>query len=414
MTTSIISFPKLGRTFTDIMEDELYHVPHLSKGGVCNASTPASKSNSFMFAPPSQFVPAQTSVTSNPPNSPQQTTNTPATPVNWSSFLHSMSDSNTVEQFQTYLSQQPPSQPQQTQQYYDVPEGAGVNPFNTYADPNVINQPQVLQSGLFTTINPEETSNLLKCPEELLSFQNNSVTSFSLTQPDEALFVWPHEVESSCCDTKELFDEELSDCEDDDEDKYFDDDEEMRDDDDGYATSDDALTNITGEYEDDEMVLDEMSSFTTQTSHTDYAFTTLKSQNTQQLPSPILSKNSSPVLAKIGTALQGQAPVTPASFTASPDSVFNDTESHQCTLVNPATQQPCLKQFSRPYDLIRHQDTIHASKKKIFRCIICDKTKTFSRGDALSRHIRVKHGLQGDDATRAINYAKENVEFVLV
>lgn len=96
---------------------------------------------------------------------------------------------------------------------------------------------------------------------------------------------------------------------------------------------------------------------------------------------------------------------------------------HECDLINPSTGRPCNKQFSRPYDLIRHQETIHASKKKIFRCVICEgrvdggsgngKLKTFSRGDALSRHIKVKHGLNGQEAVDLINQAKENVEFVL-
>lgn len=98
--------------------------------------------------------------------------------------------------------------------------------------------------------------------------------------------------------------------------------------------------------------------------------------------------------------------------------------NHQCDLVNPSTGHPCNKQFSRSYDLIRHQETIHASKKKIFRCVICEgrlnggpgngKLKTFSRGDALSRHIKVKHGLGGQEAVELINDAKENVEFLMV
>lgn len=97
--------------------------------------------------------------------------------------------------------------------------------------------------------------------------------------------------------------------------------------------------------------------------------------------------------------------------------------NHQCELVNPSTGHPCNKQFSRPYDLIRHQETIHASRKKIFRCVICEgrynggagngKSKTFSRGDALSRHIKVKHGLGGQEAVDLINEAKENVEYLL-
>ncbi|KAI5953373.1 RPN4 [Candida jiufengensis] len=94
---------------------------------------------------------------------------------------------------------------------------------------------------------------------------------------------------------------------------------------------------------------------------------------------------------------------------------------HRCTLISPSTGTICNKQFSRPYDLIRHQNTIHASMKKIFRCVICEgrykgglgngKEKTFSRGDALSRHIKIKHELVGEEALEIINEAKKNVEY---
>ncbi|KAM9923178.1 hypothetical protein OXX80_011641, partial [Metschnikowia pulcherrima] len=97
---------------------------------------------------------------------------------------------------------------------------------------------------------------------------------------------------------------------------------------------------------------------------------------------------------------------------------------HQCELVNPSNGKPCNRKFSRPYDLIRHQETIHASEKKIYRCVICEgranggpgngKSKTFSRNDALSRHIKVKHGLAGQEALDLINAAKENVEYVMI
>ncbi|KAK9462259.1 uncharacterized protein V1516DRAFT_663967 [Lipomyces oligophaga] len=65
---------------------------------------------------------------------------------------------------------------------------------------------------------------------------------------------------------------------------------------------------------------------------------------------------------------------------------------HRCTIINASTGKPCNKVFSRPYDLIRHQETIHASNRRLFRCELCgDESKTFSRQDALARHIRVKH-----------------------
>lgn len=114
----------------------------------------------------------------------------------------------------------------------------------------------------------------------------------------------------------------------------------------------------------------------------------------------------------------------PEEYHQSAAEITANNPNHQCELINPSTGRPCNKQFSRPYDLIRHQETIHASKKKIFRCVICEgrvnggpgngKSKTFSRGDALSRHIKVKHGLGGQEAVDLINEAKENVEFVLV
>lgn len=64
---------------------------------------------------------------------------------------------------------------------------------------------------------------------------------------------------------------------------------------------------------------------------------------------------------------------------------------HLCEHVD-GSGSPCGKVFSRPYDLIRHQDTIHAAVRKTYKCEHCgDDSKTFSRMDALSRHIRVKH-----------------------
>ncbi|PRT52975.1 hypothetical protein B9G98_00595 [Wickerhamiella sorbophila] len=64
---------------------------------------------------------------------------------------------------------------------------------------------------------------------------------------------------------------------------------------------------------------------------------------------------------------------------------------NRCDMVLPSGE-PCNKAFTRPYDLARHQETIHAQVRKMFTCPECgDKSKTFSRMDALSRHIRIKH-----------------------
>lgn len=66
---------------------------------------------------------------------------------------------------------------------------------------------------------------------------------------------------------------------------------------------------------------------------------------------------------------------------------------HRCMRPNPSTGKPCNTVFSRPYDLTRHEDTIHNSLKRKVRCEICTDEKTFSRPDALVRHRRVKHGI---------------------
>lgn len=64
---------------------------------------------------------------------------------------------------------------------------------------------------------------------------------------------------------------------------------------------------------------------------------------------------------------------------------------HKCNRINPSTGKPCNTVFSRPYDLTRHEDTIHNNRKMKVRCPHCREEKTFSRNDALTRHMRVVH-----------------------
>ncbi|KAI1343818.1 hypothetical protein F5Y15DRAFT_179426 [Xylariaceae sp. FL0016] len=64
---------------------------------------------------------------------------------------------------------------------------------------------------------------------------------------------------------------------------------------------------------------------------------------------------------------------------------------HRCDRINPSTGKPCDTVFSRPYDLTRHEDTIHNARKQKVRCDLCTEEKTFSRADALTRHYRVCH-----------------------
>ncbi|OWB78497.1 hypothetical protein B5S32_g2693 [[Candida] boidinii] len=140
----------------------------------------------------------------------------------------------------------------------------------------------------------------------------------------------------------------------------------------------------------------------------------------------------------------------------------DENAEHICKIINPKTGLPCLKKFSRPYDLTRHEKSIHATKRLFYRCMFCEdderrkigldsnhpiviscdyrnsktslensmasrhtnkkaidpttvdqylSNKTFSRGDALTRHLKSKHELNTDQVASAVDYAKEHVEF---
>ncbi len=69
----------------------------------------------------------------------------------------------------------------------------------------------------------------------------------------------------------------------------------------------------------------------------------------------------------------------------------NQAGPHKCERTNPSTGKPCNTVFSRSYDLTRHEDTIHNARKQKVRCHLCTEEKTFSRNDALTRHMRVVH-----------------------
>lgn len=83
-------------------------------------------------------------------------------------------------------------------------------------------------------------------------------------------------------------------------------------------------------------------------------------------------------------------PETPTSMTSS--TLLNTQAGpHRCDRINPSTGKPCSTVFSRPYDLTRHEHTIHNARKQKVRCDLCTDDKTFSRADALTRHYRVCH-----------------------
>ncbi|MCJ1275319.1 hypothetical protein MMC21_003120 [Puttea exsequens] len=89
------------------------------------------------------------------------------------------------------------------------------------------------------------------------------------------------------------------------------------------------------------------------------------------------------------------SPTTPSASTpqAGANSTSRNTQlgPHRCEKINPNTGKPCNAVFSRSYDLTRHEDTIHSSRKHKVRCHLCTEDKTFSRNDALTRHMRVVH-----------------------
>ncbi|KOS18859.1 Transcriptional regulator RPN4 [Escovopsis weberi] len=79
-------------------------------------------------------------------------------------------------------------------------------------------------------------------------------------------------------------------------------------------------------------------------------------------------------------------------YAGMPSSLLNSQAGpHQCNRINPSTGKPCNTIFSRPYDLTRHEDTIHNARKQKVHCNLCTEDKTFSRADALTRHYRVCH-----------------------
>ncbi|WYZ37422.1 hypothetical protein EsH8_II_000928 [Colletotrichum jinshuiense] len=80
-----------------------------------------------------------------------------------------------------------------------------------------------------------------------------------------------------------------------------------------------------------------------------------------------------------------------AGMASPPNHLNSQAGPHRCDRINPSTGKPCHTIFSRPYDLTRHEDTIHNARKQKVRCNLCTEEKTFSRADALTRHYRVCH-----------------------
>lgn len=82
---------------------------------------------------------------------------------------------------------------------------------------------------------------------------------------------------------------------------------------------------------------------------------------------------------------------TPRSGAGKTGAMDTQAGPHRCFRTNPGTGKVCKAVFSRPYDLTRHEDTIHNARKQKVRCDLCTEEKLFSRADALTRHYRVCH-----------------------
>lgn len=92
---------------------------------------------------------------------------------------------------------------------------------------------------------------------------------------------------------------------------------------------------------------------------------------------------------------------------------------HECQMPSPdEPDKLCLRRFSRKYELIRHQETVHSKKKKLFKCFVCVKQdpsigpRIFTRHDTLAKHIRVNHRISGKEAKAEVAYSKKHAEIV--
>lgn len=90
--------------------------------------------------------------------------------------------------------------------------------------------------------------------------------------------------------------------------------------------------------------------------------------------------------------------------------------AHQCQNLDPTTGRPCLKIFYGRNELQRHEEFVHATLKKIYRCVYCEQqgnhNQCYPRHDSLARHIRRKHGITGRENKAAVELAKKNAEIV--
>ncbi|KAL8673130.1 MAG: hypothetical protein Q9168_002427 [Polycauliona sp. 1 TL-2023] len=104
-------------------------------------------------------------------------------------------------------------------------------------------------------------------------------------------------------------------------------------------------------------------------------------------------RDSPPRPTAVAPSTSSTAPASATTPSGSSSSANRNQQAgpHKCERINPSTGKPCMTIFSRSYDLTRHEDTIHSNRKAKVRCHLCTEEKTFSRNDALTRHMRVVH-----------------------
>ena len=94
--------------------------------------------------------------------------------------------------------------------------------------------------------------------------------------------------------------------------------------------------------------------------------------------------------------------------------VASQAGPHRCKRINPTTKKQCNITFSRPYDLTRHEDTIHNLGKKKVCCSLCKEERTFSRTDALNRHLKATHPSYNRPANRRLGQYQPKLDDVEV
>ncbi|GEQ67547.1 hypothetical protein JCM33374_g1212 [Metschnikowia sp. JCM 33374] len=96
--------------------------------------------------------------------------------------------------------------------------------------------------------------------------------------------------------------------------------------------------------------------------------------------------------------------------------LIQHTFLHQCKLMDPTSHKTCLKVFYGKNELHRHQEFVHATKKRLYRCAYClkddndESKKCYPRYDSLARHIRRKHGIVGRENKQAVLLARKVAE----